>query len=35
MRVLIYATPPPPQSASITIGSATLKLSFLKHTISK
>ena len=30
----IYASPPP-QGASIKIGSATLKLSFLKHAVSK
>ena len=32
--VPIYASPAP-QGASIKIGSATLKLSFLKHTVSK
>ena len=35
LHVPIYATPSSAQNASITIGSATLKLSFLKHTISK
>ena len=34
LGIPVYASVPP-QGASIKLGSATLKLSFLKHTVSK